>query len=286
MIADAGLEQRITGIAQRDLRRMRPLAGGKISRVLRLDFSRGEPLVAKVGDGGHDLRIEAYMLRYLQQHSALPVPAVYHDERELILMEHIAGDESLGQVSLRHLGELLAACHQIRGDAFGLERDTLIGPLHQPNPPAASWIDFFRDQRLRYMTGVARQAGELPPTLEERLLRIAESLPEFLIEPAYPALIHGDMWRTNIIVRDGRIAGIIDPALYYAHNEMELAYMALFDGVGPEFFAAYGEILPIDSEFYETRRHIYNLYPLLVHLIVFGEKYIAPLEKSLARFGI
>ena len=284
-MAKAVLEQRIKKIVLRDLLRMSPLAGGKISRVMRLDFVSGEPLVAKVGDGGHDLRIEAYMLRYLRQHSALPIPAVLHEEQDLILMEHIAGDERLGQASLRHLGELLAACHQIRGDAFGLERDTLIGPLHQPNPPSASWIEFFRDQRLLYMTGVARESGELPPALEERLLRIAESLSDFLIEPACPALIHGDMWRTNIIVRAGRIAGIIDPALYYAHSEMELAYMALFDGVGPEFFRAYHDIQPIDSEFYETRRHIYNLYPLLVHVIVFGEKYIQPLKESLARFG-
>lgn len=284
-MADASLEQRIVHIVQRDLQRMRPLAGGKISRVLRLDFASGSPMVAKVDDGGHDLRIEAYMLRYLRQHSALPVPEVLHEERDLILMEHIAGETRLEGASLRHLGELLAVCHQVRGDAYGLERDTLIGPLHQPNPPTASWIEFFRDQRLRYMTDVARESGELPRALEERLLRIAEALPDILIEPACPALIHGDMWRTNIIVREGRIAGIIDPALHYAHNEMELAYMALFDGVGPEFFRAYHGIQPIDSEFYETRRHIYNLYPLLVHVIVFGEKYIQPLEESLARFG-
>ncbi len=284
-MTDSGIRQRINDIAKRDPRQLRPLAGGKISRVLRVDFASGGPLVAKVGDGSHDLRIEAYMLRYLRQHSALPIPEVLHEEPNLLLMAYIAGDEPLERASLRHLGKLLAACHQVRGDAFGLERDTLIGPLHQPNPPTASWIDFFRDQRLLYMTGVARDHGELPGALEERLLRIAESLHDFLVEPACPALIHGDMWRTNIIVRDGRIAGIIDPALYYAHNEMELAYMALFDGVGQEFFRAYDEILPINSQFWETRRHIYNLYPLLVHLVVFGKKYIQPLENSLARFG-
>ena len=200
-------------------------------------------------------------------------------------MEYIAGDEPLAGSSLCHLGELLAACHRVRGEPSAWERETLIGPLHQPNPPTASWINFFGDQRLRYMTGMARESGELPPALEERLLRIAESLDDFLMEPEYPALIHGDMWRTNIIVRAGRIAGIIDPALYYAHNEMELAYMALFDGVGPEFFRAYHEHLPIDSEFYETRRHIYNLYPLLVHLIIFGARYLQPLDDSLSRFG-
>lgn len=284
-MADSGLRQRLNEIVQRDLRQMRPLAGGKISQVLRLDFASGEPLVAKVGDGSHDLRIEAFMLRYLRQHSALPIPEVLHDEPNLLILEHIAGDEQLEQTSLRHLGELLAACHKIRGSSYGLERDTLIGPLHQPNPPTAAWIDFFREQRLLYMTGVARESGELPPALEDRLLRIAESLDDFLIEPAYPALIHGDMWRANVIAREGRIVGIIDPALYYAHNEMELAYMALFDGVGREFFRAYHRILPIDSQFYDTRRHLYNLYPLLVHLIIFGQKYIQPLENSLAHFG-
>ena len=76
------------------------------------------------------------------------------------------------------------------------------------------------------MTGIARESGELPPALEDRLLQFAGVVDDFLIEPDYPALIHGDMWRTNIIVRGARVAGIIDPALYYAHNEMELAYMA------------------------------------------------------------
>ena len=284
-MADAAVQQRIQALVARQVRWMRPLDGGKISQVLRVDFASGLPLVAKIGDGSHDLQIEGYMLRYLREHSALPIPEVIYAAPNLLLMEHIAGDEELGPASLRHLGELLAACHQVHGPAFGLERDTLIGPLHQPNQPTESWIEFFRDQRLLYMTGVARDSGELPAALEDRLLRIADSLPDFLSEPSFPALIHGDMWRTNIIVKDGRIAGIIDPALYYAHNEMELAYMALFDGVGEEFFRAYHEAQPIDSDFYDTRRHIYNLYPLLVHLIIFGQKYIQPLEHSLARFG-
>ena len=111
------------------------------------------------------------------------------------------------------------------------------------------------------------------------------SLAIFLIEPEFPALIHGDMWRTNIIVRGKRVAGIIDPALYYAHNEMELAYMLLFDGFGEDLFRSYHEIFPIDQAFYSVRRHIYNLYPLLVHLIIFGSKYIRPLEENLSRFG-
>ena len=135
------------------------------------------------------------------------------------------------------------------------------------------------------MVAVARQSGHLPVILEERLLSFADEVHALLIEPDRPALIHGDMWRTNVIVRADRVVGIIDPAIYYAHYEMELAYMTLFDGVGAEFFQSYQQISSIDPEFFSQRRHIYNLYPLLIHLTIFGEKYIQPLQSSLARFG-
>ena len=241
--------------------------------------------MAKVGDGSHDLRIEGYMLRYLREHSPLPVPEALNEASDLLLMEYIAGESELDDGSLRHLGELMAALHEVSAPRFGLERDTLIGPLHQPNPKSDSWIDFFRERRLRYMVGVARESGQLPGEMELRLLRMADGLDKFLIEPAQPSLIHGDMWRTNVLVRDGRVAGIIDPALYYAHNEMELAYMTLFDGTGAAFFEAYQAHIPIDQEFHDARRHVYNLYPLLVHVTIFGAKYLPPLDTTLTRFG-
>lgn len=279
------LKARVSNLTQREIRRIQPLAGGKISQVLRFDFADNTTLVAKTGEKSHDLTIEAYMLDTLRERSDLPVPAVIHAEPNLLLIEYIVGTDEITPASLRHLGRLLAQCHQARGETYGLERDTLIGPLHQPNPLNVSWIDFFRENRLLYMTGLARASGELPPALDARLLRIADALDDFLIEPPYPALIHGDVWRTNILVRGERVAGIIDPALYYAHNEMELAYMTLFDGFGDDFFSAYDEIIPIERQFYVDRRHIYNLYPLLVHLIIFGGKYLSPLDESLARFG-
>ncbi len=275
------LERRLASILGQPVHNAQPLAGGMISQVLRIELADGARAVAKLGDGGHDLTIEAYMLRYLREHSGLPVPSVLHAASDLLIMEFIAGASGWDSVSLRHLGELLAACHQIQGSAYGLERDTLIGPLHQPNPPSDSWIEFFREQRLLYMTAVARASGNLPSELERRLLRLADGLERMLSEPPRPALIHGDMWRANVITRAGRVVGIIDPALYYAHNEMELAYMTLFAGVPQEFFDAYSARLPIDDGFFRRRRHIYNLYPLLIHLTIFGEKYLKPLHETL-----
>ncbi|MCY3834057.1 MAG: fructosamine kinase family protein [Chloroflexi bacterium] len=276
---------RVENAMQQPVRSWHALAGGMISQVLRVKLTNGDSIVAKVGDGGHDLTIEAYMLRYLREYTDLPAPAVLHAEPNLLLMEYVPGQIAWEGEALRHLGELLAGCHQVSSPTYGLERDTLNGPLRQPNPQMESWIAFFREQRLGYMIGVARDSGRLPAALELRLRRIADEVERFLIEPSARALIHGDMWRTNVIMRAGRVAGVLDPALYYAHNEMELAYMTLFSGTGEEFFDAYASHISIDKDFYSTRRHIYNLYPLLAHLTLFGEKYVQPIQASLQRFG-
>ena len=285
-IIQSMIQPKVESVLQQRCAAWQPLAGGMISQVLRVDLEDGESIVAKIGDSGHDLTIEAYMLRYLREHSGLPVPAVLHDEPSLLLMEFVAGQIEWEGEPLRHLAELLAKCHHVTSATYGHERDTLIGPLHQPNPRMASWITFFHERRLLYMIGIARESGNLPAELERRLLRIADQLDQYLIEPSQPVLIHGDMWKTNVITRAGRVAGVIDPALYYAHNEMELAYMTLFSGTSEEFFDVYNSLIRIDKEFFSTRRHIYNLYPLLIHLTIFGSKYLQPLHETLTRFGL
>ena len=278
------IQERIAAVMGGRVEAARRLSGGMISDAIALDLADGARLVAKIGDGSHDLRIEAYMLSYLRERSGLPLPAVFHADANLLLIEFIDGATGLDDRCRRHLAELMAACHQISAEAYGLERDTLTGPIRQPNQPLPSWIVFFRERRFLYMLGVARESGKLPIEMEMRLLRFAEALETWLIEPPRPSLIHGDLWRENILTRDGRVVGIIDPALYYAHHEIELAYMSLFDGVGAAFFDAYHALSPIDPDFFSARRHVYNVYPLLTHVAIFGAKYLPHVDETLKRF--
>lgn len=261
------------------------LSGGMISQVVKLDFENHQPVVVKYGDNSHDLTIEAYMLNYLKANSSLPIPAVIHAEPNLLVMDYIESTTGLNTSTQAKLGKLLAGLHQITHTKFGLERDTLIGPIHQPNPLSNSWIAFFRQNRLLYMADVALKSGYLPQPMHQRILKLATQLDKFLIEPENPVLIHGDMWTTNILIRDEQIIGIIDPALYYGHNEMELAYMTLFGSVSQDFFNSYAQIIPVEPAFFDTRRHIYNLYPLLVHVTIFGTKYTSYIQTTLNRFG-
>jgi fructosamine-3-kinase len=265
--------------------RIAPLGGGCVGEVYRVDMADGETLVAKLGAAGGGLAVEGWMLRYLAGHSALPVPAVIHADDTLVLMSWIDSGDAITAPAETHAAELLAALHDVTAPAYGLERDTVIGGLAQPNARADSWIAFFRDRRLLYMAGEALAAGRLPAAVMTRIEAFAERLDKWIAEPACASLIHGDMWGGNVLVKGGRIAGFVDPAIYYADAEIELAFSTMFATFTAPFFARYGEIRPIRPGFREARCDIYNLYPLLVHTRLFGGGYAHSVDRTLARFG-
>src|SRR5918994_3178166 len=141
---------------------VRPLGGGCIGEVYRVELEEGPPLVAKVDrEGESHLERDAYMLRYLRQKSELPVPEIYHASESLLFMEFVEGSSRFTERAERHAAELLARLHGITADSYGHERDTLIGGLSQPNPPTDDWVEFFREQRLLHLARVANEAGRL-----------------------------------------------------------------------------------------------------------------------------
>ncbi|MFQ5398665.1 MAG: fructosamine kinase family protein [Anaerolineae bacterium] len=280
------IRTRIESIMGTAVTEISPLSGGCIGQVYAVRLENGRRLVVKA-DEGHvpRLDIEGYMLRTLAERSTLPVPQLFHSSERLLLMSFLPGESRFSAAAQRHAAELLAALHEISASAFGLERDTLIGGLNQPNAWMASWLDFFRERRLMYMAREGVREGRLPPPVLPRLERLCARLDEWLDEPAHPSLIHGDVWTTNVLAEGGRITGFVDPAIYFAHPEIELAFTTLFGTFGDAFFAHYHEIRPIAAGFFEERRDLYNLYPLLVHARLFGGSYVSSVDAVLRRFG-
>ncbi len=201
------------------------------------------------------------------------------------MLSHLETSGPLNASVQEDAADHLARLHRVTGRHFGLERDTLIGGLRQPNPETSSWRTFFVEQRLHFMGRQAMDAGRLPASLFKRIETLCGSLGRWIEEPAAPVLIHGDMWTGNVLCHRGRIAGFVDPAIYYADAEIELAFSTLFGTFGDAFFDRYQEHRPLAPGFFEERRDLYNLYPLLVHVRLFGGSYVNSVEWIVKKFG-
>ena len=182
------------------------------------------------------------------------------------------------------LGRGLAALHR-SGPAgrWGWERANFIGSLPQGNAPAASWAEFWRDRRLSPQLDLARRAGRLPAT-EAEWERLFGRLSDLLApgEEDGPSLLHGDLWSGNVVSAAGE-PGIVDPAVYGGHREVDLAMAELFGGFDAAFHAAYREAWPLQPGYREARRGVYQLYYLLVHVNLFGGGYAAQTAAVLRR---
>lgn len=259
-----------------------PLSAANTAQIYRITTDKKSTFVAKFAESGMDT--EAWMLQYLKTKSQLPVPTVFYSNEHSIIMEFINPHHSLDDQGHRHAAEVLAGLHSIHADMYGLERDTQIGVLRQPNTQSKNWVEFFAQQRLLYMAGEAFREGKIDKSMMKQIDKLAGKLGNYIKNAAAPSLIHGDVWGGNILCGNGRVAAFLDPAIYYADPEIELAFIRMLNTFSEAFFIRYNEINPIKSGFFEERAHIYSLYPLLVYTRLFGTSYARKAQKILDKF--
>jgi len=172
-------------------------------------------------------------------------------------------------------GRLLAEMHAITAEHYGFGSDNFIGLTPQKNEQMSSWTDFYFCNRLEYQITLLEKKNALSYALQKLFFKLAAKIPDIL--PATemntsPSLLHGDLWKGNIMPSTNGIPAIFDPAVYYGHNEADLAIANLFGGFPKEFYSAYFSVIPKDDGF-EYRQPIYKLYHILNHINLFGNSY-------------
>lgn len=271
----------------RSLTGIRPLGGGDINQVYRLSFA-GSECVLKLNSKERFpgmFEKEAHGLRLLGS-AGCRVPEVvitFSDgDHQFLILEFIE-PHSPGPGLWERFGRRLAALHRHDSQAFGLDHDNYIGSLEQCNSQREDWSEFFTVCRIRPLVRQARNRSLLSARhvrgFESLFLRLSDLIPR-----EKPSLLHGDLWSGNLMCGTGDEPVFIDPAAYFGHREMDLAMTRMFGGFDRRFIDSYVEEMPLEPGF-EQRIQIHNLYPTLVHLVLFGRSYLSGIEATLKRFS-
>ncbi len=263
------------GLASRG--RLQPLGGGDIAAVYRLATDAGDVVVKS--DDPIRLAGEAEGLQALAAaNSGLVVPEVLGQQGEWLVLEalEMAPRRRRDEAAL---GQGLRRLHAVTGEAHGWPRDNACGRTPQPNAPLSDGRAFQRERRLLPLVDACYTRGLMDQRLRTRLEAIARGLEAWL--PDAPAsLVHGDLWSGNVLFT-ARGPAIIDPAVYRHYPEVDLAMLTLFGAPGDAFLEAYWNgSTPAD---WPRRQTLFQLYPLLNHLLLFGGGYRQSVERAVAR---
>lgn len=280
------LQSTIHSFLQTPVLSAQSISGGCIHQSFKLQTLRG-PYFLKFNEWklADNLQAEKKGLERLGATDTLRVPRILQqgeaETHTYLLLEWIEGRGEATDY-WEQLGKGLANLHQHTQVHFGLDEDNFIGALPQSNTATDNWANFFIEQRIHPLIKTGRDKGYITTSLEAKFQQFLKKVPDIFPEEA-PALIHGDLWGGNLLVGPQGEPVLIDPAVYYGHREMELAFMTLFDKQPDPFYRAYESIRPLAPDF-PSRVKFYNLYPLLVHLNLFGTSYLSGIEQSLKGF--
>lgn len=270
------------------VRRVDPVGGGDINEAYRLHTGPGTFFLKtnRLPQSARMFETEAEGLKLLREAQALRIPEVIATGQAgadaFLLLEFIPAG-SPGPSFWEDFGRRLARLHHAARPYFGLHFDNYIGSLPQLNGRFPSFCELYIENRLTPQLEAARQARLLNADDEEKMQRLCQRLPDLLPDEP-PALIHGDLWNGNFLTDQTGKAVLIDPAVAYAHREMDLAMSRLFGGFHARFYQAYQESYPTAPGL-DDRLEIYQLYYLLVHVNLFGAGYAGSVRRILERFG-
>ena len=264
----------------------RRIAGGSINEAYAVAFEDGRRAFVKTRAGAPagEYAAEAAALAWLAEPGAVRVPTVIACSERFLALEWVEPG-ALDAAGEEELGRGLAGLHAAGAAAFGgLDgRDMHIGPLRFRGSAGDAWPAFYAERLVRPLIAAARDRGALSARGAEHVARACDRMEELAGPPEPPARLHGDLWSGNVhAAADGR-AWLVDPVAYGGHREVDLAMLRLFGGPSPRVIDAYDEAAPL-ADGHEQRVELWQLFPLMVHAVLFGGGYGGSAEAVARRY--
>lgn len=264
------------------------IGGGSINNTYRISFGN-QLFFCKVNSASKFPQLfskEKNGLALIGKQDIIKVPSVVacfeNNDKQVLLLEWIQEGERT-ETFWKNFGEQLAALHQQTARQFGWTENNYMGSVPQSNTSHSAWATFFLEERLQPMVFNCFEKHQLTKTHLQQFENLYTKV-EDLFENEKPSLVHGDLWSGNFMCNTNGEPVLIDPAVYYGHRSIDLAMTTLFSSFRQPFYEAYHYHFPLPSN-YEEQWAVCNLYPLLIHLYLFGSGYLSQIERTLNTFG-
>jgi len=274
--------------AEGKLQIVAPVSGGSINSCWRVSYNK-DSFFIKVNSAVNYpgmFKAEAAGLTELQSHNVIKVPGVIGEGEvggyQFLILEWInQGRNSVQSEEL--FGRQLADLHRIKHAKFGLDYNNYMGSLPQPNELTESYADFFIEYRLKPQVEIALSKKLLPLELERSFNSVYGILGSMLDNEVFPSLVHGDLWSGNYLIDTSGSPVLVDPAISFSNREIDIAMTTLFGGFSNRFYESYHESFPL-AKGWQERMDLWNLYPLLIHLNLFGTGYLRQIQSALNKY--
>jgi fructosamine-3-kinase len=264
------------------------VGGGCINETYKIRFGH-QQLFCKVNSATkfpHLFEKESHGLKLIAEQNVIKVPGVidcFETEGKQVLLLQWVNERERTEAFWKRFGQELAALHSVTNGYFGLNENNYMGSVPQSNSATAKWTDFFIQQRLQPLVDRSLTEGLLSSRHEAEFERLYRKLSSFFGDDREPSLLHGDLWSGNFMCNENAEPVLIDTAVYFGHPSIDLGMTTLFGGFPSSFYEAYDHHSPFPTN-YKEQWDICNLYPLLIHLVLFGRPYLSQIEAILHRY--
>ena len=233
------------------------------------------------------IRTEGDNILFFNNESSNYFPIVVNSNQKYLVMSFIDNDNLQPDMTHDDLLNAIISIHSRKSTFYGFNFDTQIGGLKQINSKTQNWVEFYRDKRLNYIFELINKNEPMDKDINNKIELLIKKIVNFIPDKPVSSLLHGDLWEGNILFKNQRFVGFIDPGSFYGHNELEVSYLRWFNPkfIDENFLNKYNDHISIDK-YYLKYEPIYQLYYSLLNVYLWDRRYVEDVRMLLDKIKI
>ena len=241
----------------------------------------------KNNDKFNAIKSETDNLLFFNRQKFSQFPSIINYNDNLLIMSFINNDDDQPNQTNGDLLNSIISLHSKKSKDYGFNFDTQIGGLRQINSSSKNWLEFYREKRLTYIFDLVNKNQPMDETINTKIDLLIKKMDNFIPNKPISSLLHGDLWEGNILFKNKKFVGFIDPGSFYGHNELEISYLRWFNPkfIDENFLDKYNDHIKIDK-YYLEYEPIYQLYYSLLNVYLWDRSYIEDVRKLLEKIKI